>query len=339
MKKATLNDIAKELGVSTGLVSMVVNGKSKQNRISEDLAKIVMDKATELNYRPNQFARGLKTGRSNIIGLIVTDIANPFFAKVARAVEDYASQYNLNVMFCSSDERAEKSDNLIKVLLERQVDGLILAPTIDSESQVLFLKKVKVPFVLIDRFFPEIESHRVVVNNYESTYNAISHLIKNGATKIGYVAISSELWNMKQRLEGYRKALKDAGIGYNPKLYKEVEFSLFNEDIQKKINDLMNENRDIDAMFFSSNILGVQGIPVLKKLRKRIPEDIAVVCFDDPEHFRLAESGISALSQPIQEMSRKAVELLVKAIENKNDVKKYQQIELRTQFIIRESSG
>ncbi len=265
MKKARLSDIANELGVSTGLVSMVVNGKTKQNRISDAVAKMVMDKAAELNYRPNQFARGLKTGRSNIIGLIVADIANPFFGKVARAVEDYASQYNLNVIFCSSDERAEKSDKLIKILLDRQVDGLILVPTIGSEDQVLFLKKMKVPFVLIDRFFPEIESHRVVVNNCESTYNAISHLIKNGATKIGYVAISSELWNMKQRLDGYRRALKDAGITYSPKLYKEVKFSLFSEDIQNKINDLINENRDIDAIFFSSNILGVQGmdIPVI----------------------------------------------------------------------------
>ncbi|MGQ1787387.1 LacI family DNA-binding transcriptional regulator [Saccharicrinis sp. GN24d3] len=340
MKKATLSDIAKELGVSTGLVSMVINGKARQNRISEEMSQKVMDKAAELNYRPNQFARGLKTGRSNTIGLIVADIANPFFGKVARAVEDYAGQHGFYVMFCSSDENPEKSDSLIKVMIDRQVDGLIIAPTEKSENQILSLKKNNIPFVLIDRFFPKIKCHRVVVKNKEGAYSAVSHLIKMGARTVGYVDISSGMWHMKQRFEGYKAALREAGVSFKTSLYKEVQYSLFHEDMQIKISDLISENPDIDAIFFPSNILGIQGIQVLKRLQKKIPDDIAIACFDDPEHFSLTEPGVSAIAQPIQELSRKVVDLLVHDINvDKKEHGEFQQIELGTQFIIRGSSG
>ena len=340
MKKTTLSDIAKELGVSTGLVSMVINGKAKENRISEQLTKNVMDKASEMNYRPNQFARGLKTGYSYTIGLIVADISNPFFAKMSRAVEDYASQHGFNVMFCSSDENPDKMDVLVNMLIDRQVDGMIIAPTVHSEKQILDLKKNDIPFVLIDRYFPKIKSHRVVVRNKEGAYNAISHLIKRGAKHIGYIDISSKTSNMKQRFEGYKEALKDSGISFKSKLYKEIEYSLFQEDIQKQIHHLICDNANIDAIFFPSNILGIQGVQVLKKLKKEIPNDIAIACFDDPEHFSLTEPGISAIAQPIQELSRKAVDLLVEDIKKgRTNNKEYQHIELSTQFIIRGSCG
>src|SRR5690606_5499858 len=129
-------------------------------------------KAAELNYQPNQIAKSLKSGKSFTIGLIVADISNPFFANIARTIEDEAKKDNYTVIFGSSDENAEKSKDLIDVLVKRQVDGFIIAPTENSETQIEYLIKANIPFVLIDRYFPGIESNYVVTDNHQAAYDA-----------------------------------------------------------------------------------------------------------------------------------------------------------------------
>ena len=157
-KKVSLKDIAKEVGVSTALVSYVLNNL-KEGRISKEIALKIREVAQRLNYRPNQIAKSLKTSKTFTIGLIVADIANPFSSTLARIVEDEANKFNYTVIFGSSDENNQKSAKVIDTLLNRQVDGLIISPPADSESQMIELQNQDIPFVLLDRYFPSVKTN------------------------------------------------------------------------------------------------------------------------------------------------------------------------------------
>src|SRR5688500_6615893 len=156
-KKTSLKDIASAVGVSTALVSYVLNNK-KEGRIRKEVAEKIRTMAVELSYRPNQIAKSLKTNKTNTIGLIVADISKPFSSGLARIIEDEADTQGYTVIFGSSDEKAERCEKLIETLVNRQVDGLIIAPPADTAGQIIQLKKQQVPFVLVDRYFPEIEA-------------------------------------------------------------------------------------------------------------------------------------------------------------------------------------
>ena len=158
MKNTSLSDIARKLGVSTTLVSLVLNGKSKESRINDEVAQKVRETAGKMNYKPNQLARGLRTGKTQTLALIVADISNIFFARLARVVEDEAGKFGYKVMFGSSDESPEKLSEMLNVFQERKVDGFIISPTEGSMRYISEFKKKNIPFVLIDRYFPKIKS-------------------------------------------------------------------------------------------------------------------------------------------------------------------------------------
>ncbi|HEV7621454.1 MAG TPA: LacI family DNA-binding transcriptional regulator, partial [Flavisolibacter sp.] len=182
-KKVSLKDIALRVGVSTALVSYVVNNKERKGRVGVEMAKKIRRVALEMNYKPNLIAQSLKSGRTNTIGLIVADISNPFFSNIARIIEDEAKKNDYVVIFGSSDESAEKSEDLIDVFLNRQVDAFIIAPAAKTEAQIKRIKDMHVPFVLIDRYFPNIKTDTVHINNYQAAFQAVEHLIKVGRRK------------------------------------------------------------------------------------------------------------------------------------------------------------
>ena len=158
-KKISLKDIADQVGVSTALVSYVINGQEKEKRVGKKMANKIRQVAKELNYNPNQIARSLRKGSTKTIGLIVADISNPFFGNMARVVEDEADKYGYTVIFGSSDEDPQKSASLIESLVNRQVDGFIIAPVENTEDQIKTLIDRKIPVVLIDRFLKGVESN------------------------------------------------------------------------------------------------------------------------------------------------------------------------------------
>ena len=183
-KKTSLRDIAQRLGVSTALVSYVVNGKEKEGRVSQEKVNSIRLVAKELNYQPNLIAKSLKSGKTRTIGLIVADISNPFFSSIARVVEDEARRHGYVVIFGSSDENAEKSGQLISVFLNRQVDGFIIAPAAGTEQQIKTLQQAGKPVVLIDRYFPGLPTDCVRVNNMEASRRAVELLIHQGRRHI-----------------------------------------------------------------------------------------------------------------------------------------------------------
>lgn len=339
MKKTSLNDIAQQLGVSKTLVSFVLNGKGKEFRISDDICIKVIDLAKELNYQPNRIAQGLRTGKTNTIGLIIADIANQFFGKLGREIEQEAARHGYSVIFCSSDENPEKSGQQIAMLQQSQVDGFIISPPMNSEDQVRSLSKGNIPYVLIDRYFPEIDANYIVIDNFDAAYRATRHLLSLGRKRIANITVNLDLVNMKERTEGYKQALRDASVEVDENLLKVLPFSHDNKDIDRTIKELVakRNNNKADAILFSTSKLGIMGIECITSLGLKIPDDLAIVSFDDPDAYKICVSPVTVVNQPLKEIGKIAVQVLLNKI--KHPIAKNQKVILKTDLIIRKSCG
>jgi LacI family transcriptional regulator len=317
MKAVSIKDIAGQVGVSTTTVSFVLNGKAKEKRISEDLKNRILEVAARLNYRPNQVARGLRTGQTHTIGLIIEDISNPFFANLAKAVEEEADKFGYTVMFCCTENNEQKASSLLHMLKHRQMDGFIITPTLGMEGEVKRLGEEGRPVVLIDRFFPELDTSYVTVDNYKGAYDATSRLISCGYSRIGLVTTDSRQVQMKYRFEGYRDALKEHQLPQDDNLVFKLGFDHTHDKAVKEIAAFFTSHK-IDAVFFTTNYLGVYGLESLRISGKKIPEEIGVICFDDNDLFRLGTPAISVISQPIVEIGRQAVASLLAQLKEKD---------------------
>jgi len=334
-RKSTIGDIARELGVSKALVSFVLNGKSKEKRISDEMTAKVLEVARRLNYVPNYLAKSLREGKSDTLGLIVADISNPFFAKLARYVEIEASRFNYKVIFSNSDERKGKFASQLNILKNGQVDGFILTPPIGSEAQLLMLKKQKIPFVVVDRVFKGVDCHTVIIDNYRAGYDATLRLIKNNRKNIAVLNVNNQLIIMQNRVKGFKAALEKSGLKVNPSLIKHLRFSHEKHSIMKAIQEIIAAGAD--GLLFTTNKLGVLGIECLRELGARIPEDISVFSFDDTLAYEVSYTPISAIVQPLERMSKNAVRILMGIIAGKYAADQYEHIELPVDFVYRAS--
>lgn len=327
-KNVSLKDIAEHLGVSTALVSYVLNNKLK-DRINKDVAAKIRQAAEDLNYRPNQIARSLKAQKTFTIGLIVADISNPFSSQIARIIEDEAKTYGYSVIFGSSDESSGKTSDLIKLLLDRQVDGLIIALPEHTEEQVQYLKKINMPFVLIDRYYPTIQTNSVSINNYSAGQQAIQHLLNNGRKRIGIVAYKTSLFHLNERIRGAVDLLaENALIG-------EVGINSINQDVITAIDSFLSDPNPVDSIFFTSNLLAVSGLKYINSLGIKIPDQLAIVGFDETDAFELFYVPVSYVKQPLNELGCESIKLLIKTIENKENI---ESVQLEAKLVIRKSS-
>jgi LacI family transcriptional regulator len=332
-KRVSLKDIANKVGVSTALVSYVLNGKQKEKRVGTEIAAKILEAVEDLNYKPNQIARSLRKGSTMTIGLIVADIANPFFGHLARIIEDEASKYGYTVIFGSSDESVKKSASLVDTLINRQVDGFIMAPAEGSEEQINNIIHKNIPLVLVDRFFPKIPTSYVVLDNYRAANDAINHVIAKGYKRIAVFAYKTSLIHMKERIAGYADSLKSNKLG-DYQFIKEIRFQHMDQDIENAILDLIVRNKKIDALFCATNSLCLAALYCIKKYNIRVPEDLALVGFDGNEAFDFFYSPISYVEQPIAEMGKESVKVLVNLVEGAN---KTIQIKLEHKLILRQS--
>ncbi|MCC7331647.1 MAG: LacI family DNA-binding transcriptional regulator [Flavobacteriales bacterium] len=339
MKKPTLADVAKSLGVSKTLVSLVLNNKGNEKGISAETQARVKDKVKELNYKANQFARGLRMGKSNTIGLIVADISNSFYAKICRSIEDNANKYGYNLIICSSDENSEKESQLIQMLIDRKVDGLIISTTQEKNEDIILLKKNSFPFVLIDRYLPKIDTNYVVVDNKEGSKNIVNHLIKLGNKRIGHLTISpSHLSTIKDRTAGYKEALKENNIKIDSNLIREISYENLVVDVYRELKILLSPPLSINSLFVANNNIAVACLECFKEMNIRVPQDIALVCFDDIDAFKICYPSITAVAQPIEEMGKKALTVLINQINNPENTS-FSHIELPTSLEVRRSCG
>ena len=273
------------------------------------MAKKILQVAEDLNYQPNEIAKSLRTGSTKSIGLIVADIANPFFGQLSRIIEDIAFDHGYTVLFGSSDEDTVKTETLVRFLLSRRVDGLIIVPTEGSASIIQSLHKRKTPFVLIDRYFPEINSNYVILNNHLATYEATSTLIQKGYKNICMVAYKTPLVHMKERINGYSDALFESGLS-EYKCVSELKFEHTQKDVDNVINSILKKEKKAEAILFATNALSVSGLKSLAKNNVLIPENLAVVGFDGGDAFELYRTPLTFVKQPLEEMGKEAFRVL-----------------------------
>ena len=334
MKKVSLKDIANKVGVSTALVSYVLNNQ-KEGRIRKEVAQRIKDTAKQLNYRTNLAARSLKTNKTFAIGLVVADISNSYFSTLARIIEDAADQYNYTVIFGSSDENSKKSGKLIETLLNRQVDGLIISPPENSECQVESLIQEDIPFVLIDRYFPGIKTNYVAIDNYKAACEAVKHLIEIGRKKIGMINYESSIFTLTERTRGYQAALKEQGISFNKNWLKEINADNTGKSVEKAIDELMKGPEVIDALLFSSNTLAVAGLKCINSLNIKVPDELALISFDQTEAFDLFYAPLTYIRQPLQEIGQMATSIL---LQNIGKTQELTQLNIDAKLITREST-
>jgi len=337
MKRVSLKDIAKIVGVSPSTISFVLNGKGAQMRISESLSAKIVSAAKKAGYIPNQVAVSLRTGQTKILGLVVEDISNNFFGTLAKIIEDEAERFGYRVVYCSTENDNRKGCELIRMLSQRQVDGYLITPTLGMEPDLMELVSQKKPVVLMDRYFADMDIPYVLVNNFSGVREGLKHFISKGYNRIGFVTVEINLNQMKQRENGYWKTLKENNIIPEKKLILRLKYNYQKEEAVNDICSFIKKNQGLQALFFATNYLGILGLESIKKLGLTIPDDLAMMCFDDHDIFRLFPPGISVIQQPVDEIAKTAVKLLMQQLGQVKNPSKSWQIELPPKFISRGS--
>ena len=319
-------------------MSLVLNNKGDENKISQETQQRIIDFAKKHNYVPNQLARGLSRGKSETIGLIIPNISDTFYSKIAWYVELKAKKLGYTVLFSSSNEDPKKEGELIRSMLNRQVEGLIIASTQQNLKEIESLKENKFPFVLVDRHYPESDTNCVVVDNFKGLKTVTEHLLQLGRRKIGFISLRPGLEAIRQRLLGYQSALDEFDIPYKEELVKELNTEDYENEIKDAVSDLVKFPNSVDSIVFSTHYLTSVGLRELKKLNIKVPQEVAIVSFDELSAFDLVDPPITSVIQPVKEMGNTAVDILIEAIEGKNkgsEIKKT----LESKLEIRKSCG
>lgn len=333
---ATIYDIAKKANVSPMTVSRVINNAGN---ISEKTKEKVEQVIKELNYIPNNAARSLTLKHSRILSLLITDITNPFFTKVARGAEDKAKQMGYRLLLSNSDESFVKESEYIEMLLSSGVDGVLIAPTgDDSKKNLKTLIKHKIPFVLIDRQVKDIECDIVLGDNYEGTRRLVTHLIEQGHTKIALINGPKNISTSQLREQSFKDTLKINEIPLNEKLLFNLTFKQNDaRDEIEKILALSNAERPT-AIFAGNNFIAIDVMKILYEKNLQVPEDFSLVCFDDPDPIPDYRPFLTLASQPAYEFGYLGTQLLIERIE-KHGPKEKRKLVLPSEILIRKSTS
>jgi LacI family transcriptional regulator len=334
-RKPSINDLAEKLKISKTTVSFILNGKAREKRISDILVAKVKKEALKLGYQPNQFAKSLRTGRTNIIGLMVEDISNPFYASIAKAIEDKVYQNGYKIIYCSTENDKGRAIEFLNMFTTLGVDGCIIVPTIGMEKEIAEMVENGKKIVLFDKTFSSKLTDTVMINNRQSMYSGVEHLIKRGYTNIGLVAMALDKPSREERIIGYKNVIADYSLKAN--VYT-VPFKVQYKEYVADILKVLKDHKKLDAIVFGTNYLGVAGLEAINKLKLRIPHDIAVMSFDDHDLFRIHKPAISVIAQPIEEIAQTVIDTLLSKLTDPAVRKKAPRtITLSTSLIVRES--
>jgi len=304
-----IQDIARLANVSVATVSRVINNN---NNVKEETKERINQIIKENNYYPNIIARNLSKNENNTIGVIVPDIKNLYFASIMDGIVDEANNRNLNIILGCSNENFKLQKKYIELFIEQRVKGIIIAVTQNSYDKVEFFEQIssKIPLVLIDRKINR-QMPGVFFENFYSSYGVIEKFIKNNRKKIGFLAGPQTISTAKERLEGYKKALKDYNIKCNEKLILYGDFTLESGyDLGKKIL-----KRKIDAIYISNNSMTLGFLKALKELNID-SKDMEIATYEDNEIIKFIDEKIISYDIPFSELSRKSIEILELLLKN-----------------------
>ncbi|MCX2493742.1 LacI family DNA-binding transcriptional regulator [Pedobacter sp. PF22-3] len=334
MKSLSIKDIAVKANVSITTVSFIINGKAKEKSISEAVIEKVKKIIEESGYKPNQIARSLRTGHSNIIGLIVEDISNSFFSRIARLIEDKAYKRGYKIIYSSTENNIDKAKELINMFKSRKVDAYIISPIKGIEEDIQMLLDDGNPVIFFDRNLPDINTSYVGADHFDASYQSIQNFIHQGKKNIALVTTDINVKQIVERCDGYKKALEDNGIKYDDNLVLKIHFNQEEGETIDQMKKLF-EQRNIDAVLFATNYLAISGLKALKQINKKIGDDFSVIAYDDHEAFELHTPGISALQQPLEEIAENVIKLILQQLSSKTKLDN-QEIIIPAKLILRD---
>lgn len=313
---ASIKDIAEAVGVSASTVSRVINGKSYVN---EQTRKKVLAMVEQTNYQPNVLAKSLKMGRSNTICLMLPSIENLIFPAITRGVEDVARKHGFNVILCNTDEDDASEQAYIEKMKTRWTDGFILCSGNDNSNHAHVLRSEGIPVVKVNRFIEaDLEKvDTVSVDNFKAAYTATKYLIRSGRRRIALAHGTDNLYFYRERYRGYCQALADAGIPYdNSLVLRETNGP---ESFYQITKETMMMKNPPDAFFASSDPKAFAILHALHELKYRVPEDVAVMGFDNVSLSSMMEPPLSTISQPLHDMGAVAAKRLIRQINYKSE--------------------
>lgn len=334
----TIKDIAKALGLSTSTVSRALRDSYE---ISPETKKLVLEYAEKNNYHPNPIALSLKERRSRSIGVIVCEIANSFFSQTINGIESIAYNNGYNVIISQSRESADREMLNLQYLTSRSVDGLIVSVSTETKDFSYFkeLNQRGMPIVFFDRIVDEIQTHKVIVDNYKGAYEATTHLIKSGYRRIATLSNAAVLSIAKERLAGYKAALTDNGLPVDDSLIRYCQHGgMIVGEVETAIEELFQQSPRPDAIMTSADKLTTNCFRILKSKGLKVPDDIGLIGFSNSDMTELLDPPLSVIRQPAFEMGEIATSLLIKLIESKRPVTDFETRILQTELLIRGSS-
>lgn len=313
--KASLKILAERAGVSKATASWVLSGQGRSRGISTDTCEKVMNMAKELGYRPNRLAQGLSTGKSHTIGVVLSSLADPFYGGLALALIDEAEKRGYSVMMATSESDSNKETKAIKIFIENQMDGILVTPCLASKQALCEYVENGVNLVMIDRGINDVAAPSVVMDNRESARVLVSGLISKGCRKIAIFTTSHNLENMQERYRGYCDALDFAGIPVDEHLLCEFSSESDIEERYRKIDEVLEYEPDLDAIFFTTHVLVLSTYSHFLDLGRDTYRGDHWACIHSTDDFKLLLPGISIAQIPIKDMGKKSVELLLDQIE------------------------
>ena len=337
MARATIKDVAKLAGYSITTVSLVLN--HREVSIPKETRARIWDAVKQLDYRPNQLAVGMITKRSRILGLLIPDNSNVFFGDMSRYIERAARHNGYNLIYGNTDNNPNRNLEYMRMFIDRQVDGIIFskstAPGDNSDEELnAYISKSSVPFVSIDRRLNNGSVKSVILNNRRGGYLATNHLLQMGHKRIGAYTGLMNLAASEERLEGYRAALEEAGIAYDPAFVYQGDYQLGRE--REALAHFLD--RRVTAIFCFNDLMAVGIYKAMRERGLMIPEDLSIVGFDNTPFGSLIIPELTTVAQPIKDMSECAVGLLLSAIEGKEMKDSRNTYIFEPQLVVRDST-
>jgi len=331
MERTTIKDVAREVGVSINTVSRALNGKPD---VSSETRRLVLKTAQRLNYMPNKLARGLRSNKTGIIGVIVADIANPFFSAVVKGMGKAAKELGYSIILQDTSENYKNEEEAIQIMISEQVDGLLITPVQTEKRSIHMLQESGIPFVLVARYFDDADTDYVVADDVQGGYLATAHLIEKGHEKIAFINGPAYNSSAIERFQGYKKALEEHDIGLNESLIRNGALTMEDGYTYGKAL-LMDHDPQPTALFTFSDFVALGAMKAVREAGLRIPEDIAIVGYDDIDFAFCLESPLTTIRFPKREIGEEAISVLEKKIDGQ---KCHSNLKIPVELVIRQSS-
>ncbi|WP_397535413.1 LacI family DNA-binding transcriptional regulator [Roseateles sp.] len=329
---STIKDVAALAGVSFTTVSHVLN---ETRPVSADARRRVLAAVEEIGYLPSAVARSLRKSETKIIGVLVPNVNNPFFAELVVGVEECCRLAGYSVFLCNSDNDPRRQQQYMRTLLEKRVDGLLLSSAGDAAALARIFKLATVPAVTVDRLVPGARADRVSVNNLDGASKAVRHLVGLGHRKIGCISGPAEFEVTQERVEGWRRAQEEAGFNADEQLLIESDFS--SSGGYEAARQLLSTHPDMTALFASNDLMALGALRAAAEIGIKVPQQLSIVGFDDIELSSYVFPGMTTVGCSIRELGREAGRVLIDRIENPGAPLK--DVQLTPRLVLRESTA